>query len=155
MQSVIQDWVMRLGLRHQGVLMAVIRGCDSVPKEDASKSLIRLLRGLLLNSYDPHPTSFIERIDGEEDFGYPDTRARMAAVLTNHDHYPIHYIMHLMHATEIVGYKHPDERARAVWGWFYTRLCKCFHVNPETEEQLDRRLGAGESEFAKNAKVTE
>ncbi len=30
---------------------------------------------------------------------------------------------------------------------------KCFHLNPETEEQLDERLGACEDQFARNAEI--
>ena len=34
----------------------------------------------------------------------------MIAVLKNHDHYPAHYLLHLLHGAEIVGYKHPGPR---------------------------------------------
>ena len=33
MQSVLQDWVMKLPLREQGTLMTAVRGCDSEPKQ--------------------------------------------------------------------------------------------------------------------------
>jgi hypothetical protein len=105
--GVLQPWVKQLTLRHQGVLMACVRGCDSVPKEDATKALARCLRGTFLQSFDPKPSSFIEHVD--------DTvlRDRMVAVLKNLDHYPIHYIMHLMHGSEIIGYKWPEPLIRA------------------------------------------
>lgn len=135
-----------LGLRHQGVLMACVCGCDSVPKEDATKALARCLRGTFLQSFDPKPSSFIEHVNDNV------LRDRMVAILKNLDHYPIHYIMHLMHGSEIVGYKWPNPAA-VFWRWFYERLCHCFHVNPETEAALDKRLGAAEDRFAKNAKV--
>ena len=35
------------------------------------------------------------------------------AVLKNLDHYPIHYIMHVMHGSEIIGYKWPEPVIRA------------------------------------------
>lgn len=145
MPSVLQPWVEQLGLRHQGVLMACVRGCDSVPKEDATKTLARCLRSVLLNSFDPKPTSFIEHVDDNE------LQQRMAAVLKNHDHYPIHYIMHLMHGSEIIGYKHTNPWVRDCWHWFYEKLAQCFHLNPETEQQMDIRLGACEATFAKHA----
>jgi len=139
MPSVLQPWVEQLGLRHQGVLMACVRGCDSVPKEDATKALARCLRAVLLVSFDPKPTSFIEHVDDDE------LQRRMIAVLKNHDHYPVHYIMHLLHGSEIVGYKHPDREVRDVWHWFYVKLAGCFHLNVESEEELDARLGACEA----------
>jgi len=144
MPSVLKEWVTRLGLRHQGVLMACVRGCDNVPKEDPTKALARCLRDVLLNSFDPRPSSFIEHVDDVE------LRDRMIAVLKNHDHYPVHFIMHLMHGAEIIGYKWP-EPAAVFWRWFYERLAQCFHLNVETEAQLDARLGACETTFAKQA----
>ncbi len=147
MTSVLQPWVETLGLRHQGVLMACVRGCDSVPKEDATKALARCLRAVLLVSFDPKPSSFIEHVDDQTLY------QRMRAVLTNHDHYPVHYLLHLMHGAEIVGYKHPHEGTRNCWRWFYVNLARCFHLFPETEYDLDERLGACETKFAKAAAV--
>ena len=66
MPSVLKEWVTHLGLRHQGVLMACVRGCDNVPKEDPTKALARCLRDVLLNSFDPRPSSFIEHVDDVE-----------------------------------------------------------------------------------------
>jgi len=75
----------------------------------------------------------------------------MVTVLKSLDHYPAHYIMHVLHATEIVAYKSPEG---ADWLWFYERLCKCIHVNPETEEQLDLRLGeVDEKLFAQSQRI--
>ncbi len=145
-RSVLQPWVERLSLRHQGVLMACVRGCDNVPKEDATKALARCLRAVTLVSFDRNPSSFIENV------GDTELRDRMMAVLKNHDHYPIHYIMHLMHGAEIVGYKHPDPHTRDCWRWFYTNLVRCLHLLPETEYDLDERLGACEAKFAEAAK---
>jgi hypothetical protein len=143
-RSVLQPWVERLGLRHQGVLMACVRGCDSVPKEDPTKALARCFRATILRSFDPKPTSFIEHVSEKE------LCHRMRAVLTNRDHYPIHFIMHLMHGSEIVGYKWPDPAA-VFWRVFYIKLTQCFHLNIETEDQLDARLGACEAKFAAHA----
>jgi hypothetical protein len=81
---------------------------DNVPKDDATKLLARCLRAVILNSFDPKPSSFIEKVDDKE------LEARMVAVLKNHDHYPVHYLMHLMHGAEIIGYKHPNS-----CGWVY------------------------------------
>jgi hypothetical protein len=147
MTSVLQPWVEQLGLRHQGVLMACVRGCDSVPKEDPTKLLARCLRAVTLISFDPKPSSFIEHVDDGE------LKARMVAVLKNHDHYPVHYIMHLMHGAEIIGYKHSDPWIRSRWEWFYINLANCFHLHPEKQTELDQRLGADEGTFAKAATI--
>lgn len=139
--SVLQSWVMHLGLRHQGVLLTAIRGCDISPKEDISKSLIRCYRYEILKCHcgdAAKSASFIEFVSENE------LDRRMIRFLKNCDHYPMHYVLHLMHATEIVGYKKPS----VDWLWFYRKLCKILHVNPEGEEQLDKRLNATEEQFA-------
>lgn len=127
MPSVLQPWVEQLGLRHQGVLMACVRGCDNVPKEDPTKALTRCLRAVTLASIDPRPSSFIENVTWAE------LQRRMDAVLKNHDHYPIHYILHLAHGAEIIGYKHPDRVLRSCWRMLYFDLCGCFHMRPSPQ----------------------
>lgn len=57
------------------------------------------------------------------------------------DAIPHHFQLHLLHAAEIVGYKHPDGRIRRWWQQTYERLVHDMHLWPETEEQLDQRLG--------------
>jgi hypothetical protein len=62
MPSILQSWVEKLGLRHQGVLVSAMRGCDLAPRHDPSKLAQRLLRGAVL---EPHcgrvvkPVSYI------------------------------------------------------------------------------------------------
>lgn len=144
MKSVLQDWVASLGLRHQGVLLTAVRGCDTAPKHDPSKMLSRAYRGTILNCHcgdAAKAQTFIEDVRGHDLF------ERFKAFRKNLDHYPHHYIAHVMHAAEIVGYKHPDEVTRLHWRQFYELLCLGFHVNPETEQQLDERLNADEDSF--------
>lgn len=142
--GVIQDWVLRLGLRHQGVLMTAVRGLDTSPKEDPVKALVRVLRGAFLNCFCGDPAkarSFIETVEPRELF------QRMKAVTSSFDHLPTHYLLHLMHAAEVIGYKHPDETIRGMWFGFYNTMCHKLHLNRETEEQLDARLNATEETF--------
>ncbi len=51
-----------------------------------------------------------------------------------------------MRIEEIGFYTLSEERC-------YRNLAHCFHLNPETEEQMDARLGACEDQFATNAKI--
>jgi hypothetical protein len=144
-KSIIQDWVAELGLRHQGVLMTVIRGCDTAPKDDPSKLLTRCVRAEILNAHcgDAQKcATFIQRVsDGE-------LRIRFEAYRKNLDHYPHHFVMHMVHAIEIIGYCHPDLNTRLTWSSYYLMLCRGLHVNPESKEQLDARLNASEEVFA-------
>lgn len=71
------------------------------------------------------------------------------------DAIPHHFQLHFLHAAEIVGYKHPVDRVRAWWFQAYTRLVHDMHLWPETEEQLDRRLGDDRSQWlARNDRAT-
>jgi hypothetical protein len=146
MKSVLQDWVMELPLRHQGTLLTCVRGCDTAPKNDPSKLLARPYRATILNAFvgDPKKAqTFIEAVE-------PDVLLeRMTAYRKNLDHYPHHYIMHVIHASAIVGYKHPDSGTRKAWLDFYHALCRGLHMNPETEKQLDERLTRDEHEFGR------
>lgn len=63
------------------------------------------------------------------------------------DAIPHHFQLHLLHAAEIVGYKHPDRRVRGWWLQTYERLVHDMHLWPETEEQLDRRLGDNRNQW--------
>jgi len=57
------------------------------------------------------------------------------------DGLPHHFQLHFLHAAEILGYKHPVSLIRGWWHSTYLRLVHDMHLWPETEEQLDLRLG--------------
>lgn len=57
------------------------------------------------------------------------------------DSIPLHYYLHFMHASEIIGYKHPVEFVRKFWNEFYIKCVHKMHLQIETEEMLDDRLG--------------
>ncbi len=142
--SILQAWVEHLGLRHQGVLLSAVRGCDTVGKENASKSIVRSLRAEVLNAHcgDAAKASTFISVFTEDEF---DDLA--AEFYEDFDHMPMHYILHLVHAAEVLAYNHPDHYVGARWGRFYRKMCRKMHVNPETPEQLDARLNAGEAQF--------
>lgn len=147
MPSILQPWVEALPLRHQGVLMSAMRGCDTAPRHDPSKLIQRLLRGAVLI---PHlgkygnPRSYIAW-ESEDDKWWEVANQ----FLRNWDHYPNHYVVHFIHATEIVGYKGPKDHPVFSYRWrqFYELSCHAFHLYPESEEQLDARLNANEEDF--------
>lgn len=144
-RSVVQDWVATLGLRHQGVLLAAIRGSDTARKHAPVKLLSRAYRGQLLN---PHvgdlkkAKSFMEAVDADE------LLRRMNSVIEDHDDIPHHFLLHLTHAAEVMGYYHPDDRIRSAWNCFYISMCRKFHMHPESKVELDYRLNADEERFA-------
>lgn len=142
MKSILQEWVTELGLRHQGVLLSAVRGCDTVQRDDPVKLIARALRGEILV---PHcgdikkSASFMHRYEDDE------LLRLMGAFSKSFDHYPLHYIMHLIFAVEIVGYYHPDRSG--YWRGFYTLMCSKLHMTTETKAELDHRLNADEDSF--------
>ncbi len=147
MTGIMKEWVNELGLRHQGVLVSVVRGVDNERKNDPSKALLRSYRDVILVSFNDHPSSFIDKVC------LNDVKIRMETVLKDFDHYPVHFISHLILAAEIIGYKHPDIPTKRLWKWFYETFVHKLHLNPETEIQLDERLTCNEEEFSKRDKL--
>ena len=143
MHSVIKPWVFMLPYRMQSVLLLALRGCDGVRKDDNSKAVTRALRGLVFNNADPSNTFITEAFPAKE---------KVEAFLWDLDGYPMHFVMHTAHAAEIIGFKHPytDPKCqiRSRWHKLYLDLVKALHLNPETEAQLDVRLGFTPAEKA-------
>lgn len=142
MASVLQEWLETLGLRHQGVVLSAIRGCDTLPKHHPVKTLTRAFRADTLVSFSKNPSSFFKALSHEEFFDL------VPEVLVAFDELPYHYVMHMAHAGEILAYHHPDIQRASCWRLFYFQLCRRMHLNPETKAQLDERLNAPEEEFA-------
>lgn len=136
-QSMVQEWVTELGLRHQGTLFTGVRGCDTAPKHDVTKPLMRAIRFAIFVAFDPReltePKGFM--------FYTPESFAETVREFSKSmDHYPSHFIWHAIHAIEVIGYKHPDVATRQQFRHAYYTLVHKFHVNPEAEEEMDRRL---------------
>jgi len=63
-----------------------------------------------------------------------------ATFLDDHDEYPHHWLMHFVHAAEIVGQHHPDDNTRSFWWRLYLALCEAFHMHNENIDELAARL---------------
>lgn len=155
-KSVLQEWVKELTFMQQSVLITATRGPDGIQKDHISKMLLRWLRRCYLYSafekcvlsdpYDPRGGSFTGpcRLQLDE---------AVDVYLRSVDEIPHHFQLHLMHAAEIMGYKHPDSVIRYFWNNFYLRIVKDAHLNPETKEQMDRRLSDNESTWREAEEV--
>lgn len=145
--GILQEWVAKLPLRHQGCLLGCIRGCDNVPKEDPAKDLTRALRGVILYTHCLNPEdagSFIDHCTPEECW------ARIIKFRKNFDHYPVHFVTHTMHAIQVIGYKHPDPKMAGAFRGGYIEMCRALHVRPEMGGEMERRLTADESTFQRD-----
>lgn len=162
---VTQPWVHSISMMQQSVLLAAIRGPDGLAKYGGgAKMLLRWYRRCILlsamdgkvlaNPIDENGGSFTgPSLDGPDDLDHWSERMQQHVhdYLRQVDALPHHYQMHFMHAVEIVGYKHPDTVIRHFWHQLYLRLVNDFHLWPETEEQLDERLGDTRSGWLKRA----
>jgi len=146
-KSVLNDWVVDLTLMQQSVLLSLVRNADGIPKFHKQKALIRWYRRCILksafegaelrNPQQPGGGSFTGPVD--------DVAQALDDFIDSRDEMSLHYFAHAMHAFEILGYKHPDSGIRTFWNTAYVRMVHCLHIWPETEEQLDKRLGDNET----------
>lgn len=152
MRSVIQDWAMELQLREQGTLLTAVRGCDEEPKlwtsrgvaDSPGRRLTAFIRWCFMVPHDPRevdiPGAFFQSRPPEpfkpSEFG----------------HLPQHWYSHVMHALEIIGYRHEDQQVRATAFGLYRALVSNLHLNVETQDEMQRRLG--EDRIAGNSVVS-
>lgn len=135
-EHLLKPWVRALTLQMQGTLIVATRGPDGLPKEDVSKELVRAFRATILNNAKKwSPENTFQR-DGS---GVTD-KETVKKFLKSTDHLNYHWLMHFKHATEVVGYFHPNPDVRAFWNDFYLKLCDDAHHPPETKEQMVERL---------------
>lgn len=134
MSCSLRQWVVDLPWMQQGVLFSSIRSADGVAQEERSKLIIRELRDTLIKSARSTGSFLGKRPD------HLSLIAAMNGFVDGFGHYNSHFVLHLVHAAEIIGYKCPIREWRELWGEFYLKMCKAMHINPETEEQMDKRL---------------
>ena len=136
-ETVLHDWVCSLTFQMQALLLTAMRGPDENNKYNAAKSIIRYLRGVVIKPAGDW------RLKNDNDFmwgEYKDFKMYSNMFWNDHDEYPHHFIMHLVHCAEVVGYKHPNAEIAGYWLDFYNEACHAFHMNQETETQMDCRL---------------
>jgi hypothetical protein len=143
-----QDWVFTIpSMQQQSVLMLAMRGPDGITKEHPCKVILRRYRASILKSaYLGRALRVGEQVDtfhSLKDFQDEGTWHREKhAFFRNIDDLPVHFVTHLFHGCQILGYKHPDPFFRRRWSGFYLEGVEdCLHFNIETEEQMDKRLG--------------
>ena len=114
--------------KQQSTLFSALRGPDNLRCENVKK-VTRWLRGLMQNNADNSD-------DYMRDVGLPE----IEEVNKELEFTSVHYFCHLMHVLEIVGYKHPDIEIRKQASNYYFGIVRALHLNPETENELEKRL---------------
>lgn len=162
---VTQEWVHSLTFMQQSVLLSAIRGPDGHGKYNKAKMLLRWYRRCILisamdgkvltNPWEEGGGSFTgpsvkQRVvfhpTDEKDYHImnklgADMQPIISEYIRASDELPHHFQTHFMHAIQIVGYKHPDLYIREFWLQVYRRIVNNLHLHPETEKEMDLRLG--------------
>jgi len=126
--KVLRDWMGEIPWKQQSVLLSALRGPD-LSRPVAVKKVNRWLRNITQNNADLSSEYM-------KDISLPDIKDLKLEL----GYCTMHYFTHLMHALEIIGYKHPDESISHTAKEYYFGLADFVHLNPETKEQMDKRL---------------
>jgi hypothetical protein len=125
---VLQKWVLKLTWKEQSALLTSIRGSDTVYDTNL-RYLVRWIRRITLYDADVNG-KFVHN-----------------AKIPEHDelqhsleYLSMHFVSHLMHGLQIIGYEHPDEIIKEQAFVCYKKICETLHCNVETREQMSERL---------------
>lgn len=145
--SVLQPWVERLSFMQQSVLIAAVRAPDTLRKDHPAKQLMRWYRrSILICAFEK-----IVHVTPDEPCGGKFTGPIVDALrlrdeyLHNVDEIPHHFHLHLLHAAEIIAYRHPDPGISRWWRDFYTLGVNDMHVRPESVSEMMIRLSDDET----------
>lgn len=141
MKSVLQDWVMELPLREQGTLLTAVRGCDFEAKMWNSTGV----------AYSPgrRLTAFIrwcfmvpadEREVDSQEGAFMMSSPPDPFKPSEFGHLPEHWYAHVIHALEVIAYRHPDREINAKAYCLYEKMVHNLHLNVETMAQMIKRL---------------
>lgn len=144
----LHNWIAKLSFQMQALLLTGMRGPDNNSKFNSAKCIVRYLRGVVIK-----PAGGLKYFNGEDDdfsdfendndFMWGDYRQfhkYCDEFWNDHDEFPHHFIMHIVHCAQVVGYKHPNKRIRNKWIRFYNTACESFHMMPEMECEMCTRL---------------
>ncbi len=123
-------------LRAQGTLLTAVRGCDLTPKyplNSLERRLVGAIRHAFMVPADPREV-------GVEPGSFFVSEPPLDFKPSELGHYPWHWLSHLMHASEVIAYSHPDQIVRQVWLTVYLRFVHSFHLNGETPAQWHERM---------------
>ena len=164
--NVMHPWVEQLSLMQQSVLIAAVRAPDGMRKDHPVKVIMRWYRRCILLSALDGAILADPYVPGGGSFTGPFTARHAADMGIDHfdqvrevylryiDDMPHHFQLHMMHAAEILGYKHPDDPIRAWWQLFYRMIVNDAHLHPESETSMDTRLSDDEAAWRAREVVT-
>lgn len=172
--SVLQPWALDLSYMQQSVLISAVRAPDGMRKDHPVKVIMRWYRRcLLLSAFDGRAILNPFKSGGGSFTGpFTENHARSMGLVSTEmenailygadinwwpifnqvrdvylrhvDEMPHHFQLHMMHAAQIMGYKHDDPDIRIWWQEFYGMIVDDAHLYPEPEPAMDLRLSDDE-----------
>jgi hypothetical protein len=133
--GVLQPWMLGITLKMQTVLLAALRGPDR--NNPLVKRYTKFIRAVTIRNADRttdfmlgEVTNFLPRIES----------VSFKNFLKGLEAQPMHFVMHLIHALEIIAYKHPTLPIASEALNHYGAICEALHLIVEPLEMLDTRL---------------
>jgi hypothetical protein len=127
--KVLQDWFRTISFKMQSVVISAQRGPDTHHCKNIKSITKWIRRNCQINADTSHsfmeerPLPTFEQVEKEIEFC------------------TVHYVLHLLHGLEIIGYKHPETEVRKKAMYFYTQIAgSILHLTIETEAALNERL---------------
>jgi hypothetical protein len=139
--SVLQPWVQELPLREQGTLLTCVRGCDDEPKVwtrqgvaySAGRRITAYVRWCFMNPADARE---VDHTEGAFMMSSPPNPFKPSEF----GHLPQHWYAHVMHALEVIAYRHPNPAVHSVAWELYAAMAHNLHLSIEPYSQFVARL---------------
>jgi hypothetical protein len=132
--TVLQSWLEEIPIRMQSTLLLGLRGPDTHAAPRV-KVICRWLRGLTFKPGNP---------DNVREFMHaelPDRITEKGPCAKELEFCSQHYYSHLMHALEVVGFRHPDMVVRHRAVLLFADMCSLMHLPEESQYDFEIRLG--------------
>jgi hypothetical protein len=131
--SVLQDWLVSLPIRMQSTLILGLRGPDTHAVPNVKK-IGRWLRGI---AFKPgNPDNVLQFMNKD----LPDRIMEKGPTAKELEFCTQHYYSHLMHALEVVAYKHPDFDISTHAFRLFSDMCDLMHLPTEPKHAFEGRL---------------
>jgi hypothetical protein len=132
MTSVLQPWVEEIPIRMQSTLLLGLRGPDTHIAPHL-KTITRWLRGV---TFKPgNPANVKEFMTSE-----PEEIVDRGILQKELDFCTYHYWSHLLHALEVVAYRHPSTLVSRIAFDRFQAMCNLTHVPVESPDSFEHRL---------------
>jgi hypothetical protein len=132
MPTVLQKWMLDIPIKMQSTLILGLRGPDTHACPEVKK-ICRWLRSL---SFLPGDPTNVPQFMGE----MPDRIIEKSPINKELEFCTQHFYIHLMHALEVVAYRHPDPKIASHAYLLMGGMCHLLHLESETHLQFEFRL---------------